>query len=317
MWFIFALITMLAWGAADMFYKKGSDPSESSTGLRTVIMVGLVMGAHALIYMFAADAAFTLHDMVRYLPVSFFYIVSMFVGYVGLRYLMLSVSSPVQNSSGAVTLILCCILFVQALGVLDIIGSVVICAGVFILAVFEKRADADTLSGISDKKHTVSAFAIFFPIGYCILDSMGTFLDAIYLGEAESAARFSWLGRILDGFEVISEDTALIAYELTFFIVGIAAFFFLYFVKKERFSFRGERNRFTAALCETAGQFTYVRAMSGRAVIAAPMIASYSIVSLILGRLVLKEKLTKKQYAVVAFIIAGIALLGISEGLSE
>lgn len=317
MWFLFALITMLAWGTADMFYKKGADPDEPSTGLRTVIMVGLVMGVHAVFYMLAADVSFALSDMVKYLPVSFFYIISMFVGYVGLRYLMLSISSPVQNSSGAVTLILCCALFVQSLGTLDIIGVIIICVGVFLLALLEKHADMDELSKIADKKHTVSAFAILFPIGYCVLDSMGTFLDAIYLGEAETAARFSRLSHILENFEVMNEDTALMAYEFTFLAVGIIAFLFLWLVKKEKFTFRGETNRLLAAACETAGQFTYVRAMSGRAVIAAPMIASYSIVSLILGRLFLKEKLTKKQYVVVTFIILGIALLGVSEGLAE
>ena len=317
MWFLFALITMIAWGTADMFYKKGANPNESSTGLRTVIMVGIVMGIHAVFYMLTADVSFTPADMVRYLPVSFFYIVSMFVGYVGLRYLMLSISSPVQNSSGAVTLILCCVLFIQSLGALDIIGVVVICAGVLLLAVLEKQSNKQTLSKISDKKHTVSAFAIFFPIAYCILDSMGTFLDAIYLGEAETAARFSWLSRILEGFEVMNEDTALIAYELTFLFAGAVAFLFLRLVKKEKFTFRGETNRLLAAVFETAGQFTYVRAMAGRAVIAAPMVASYSIVSLILGRIFLKERLNKKQYVVVMIIIIGIVLLGVSEGLVE
>ena len=47
------------------------------------------------------------------------------------------------------------------------------------------------------------------------------------------------------------------------------------------------------------------------------MIASYSIVSLILSRIFLKEKLTKKQYAMVLTVMIGIALLGLAEGLAE
>ena len=57
--------------------------------------------------------------------------------------------------------------------------------------------------------------------------------------------------------------------------------------------------------------------MAGKAVVAAPMIASYCIVSLLLGHAVLKEKLRKWQYACVAAAMAGIVLLGISEGLAE
>ena len=57
--------------------------------------------------------------------------------------------------------------------------------------------------------------------------------------------------------------------------------------------------------------------MSGMAVVAAPMIASYSIVSLILSRIFLKEKLSAKQYVAVAIVMLGIAALGLAEGLAE
>ena len=72
-----------------------------------------------------------------------------------------------------------------------------------------------------------------------------------------------------------------------------------------------------AAVFETLGQFTYVYAMSGAAVIAAPMVASYSIVSIMLSRIFLKEKLNHKQYIAVVIVIIGIAMLGIVEGINN
>ena len=51
--------------------------------------------------------------------------------------------------------------------------------------------------------------------------------------------------------------------------------------------------------------------------LAAPMVASYCIVSVILSRLIIKEKLKASQYACVISVIIGIVLLGISEGLAE
>ncbi len=42
-----------------------------------------------------------------YLPVSLLYISSMAMGYVGLRYIELSISSPICNSSGALVAVLC------------------------------------------------------------------------------------------------------------------------------------------------------------------------------------------------------------------
>lgn len=43
MWFIFALLTTLAWGSADLFYKKGSDRNDKFSHVKIVIMVGLIM----------------------------------------------------------------------------------------------------------------------------------------------------------------------------------------------------------------------------------------------------------------------------------
>jgi drug/metabolite transporter (DMT)-like permease len=57
--------------------------------------------------------------------------------------------------------------------------------------------------------------------------------------------------------------------------------------------------------------------MARNPVLSAPMVACYCIVSVILGRAVLKEKLTKAQYACIITVIAGIVMLGISEGLAE
>ncbi|MEG1568901.1 MAG: EamA family transporter, partial [Oscillospiraceae bacterium] len=62
---------------------------------------------------------------------------------------------------------------------------------------------------------------------------------------------------------------------------------------------------------ETAGQFTYIFAISSNTIVAAPAIASYSIFSVILSRVFLKEKLSKKHYVVIAIVLVGIAILGI------
>lgn len=314
MWFIFALCTVFFWGTADLFYKMGSAKKDSYSHLKIVVMVGLVMGIHGTYYMFSSGADFGFSDIIRYLPVSFFYIVSMIFGYVGLRHIELSVASPIQNTSGALVSIMCCIFFIQDLSLPEVLGIATVCIGVFMLGYLEKKEeDRERLdSGVEiDKKQQIGFMAILFPVAYCILDAMGTFLDAIYLGEAETESRFEWLTAILQNFEVMDEDAALLAYEFTFLICGLAAWAFLHFIKKEKFNPLKERVRTGAAIMETLGQFTYVFAMSDTAVLAAPMVASYSIVSVILSRIVLKEKLTKAQYATVVVVMVGIAVLGL------
>lgn len=296
MWFVFAVMTALFWGLADLFYKKGSAAEDRYSHLKITVAVGLVMGAHATVTLLTNPGVFSPADMLKYLPVSAMYISSMMVGYFGLRYLELSVASPVQNASGAIVSLLCIIFLAAKVTAIEISGMVLVTAGVVLLGVFERETPR-----LGEAKYHKGFNAILFPIIYCILDGLGTFGDALYLDE----------------FELISEKAALIAYEYTFFICAVVIFIYLKFIKKQKFAFVTEKNRFAAALLETAGQYFYVYAMSGRAVVAAPLIACYSAFSVIFSRAFLKEKLELRQYLAVAAVLVGVACMGLAEGLSD
>jgi len=299
MWFIFSVLAALAWGGANLFYKKGTDSNDKYSHLKIVIMVGLVMGIHALSYMFIKGIAFDPFDMIRYLPVSALYIISMTIGFIGLRYIELSIAAPVQNSSGAVTAILLFIFFPRELSIIDIVGVAIVTIGVFGLAILESNADKASLEAqnkIIDKKYQIGFLAITFPILYALIDGLGSFADGIYLDE----------------LELIGEDAALLAYEFTFLICAILAYLFLVVIKKEKFTIFKERDKGYAAILETTGQFFYVFAMAGNAIIAAPLIAAHGIFSVILSRIFLKEILTRKQYIMIALVMTGIILLGIA-----
>ncbi|MGX7030305.1 EamA family transporter [Vagococcus zengguangii] len=302
MWFIPAIITVLAWGTADLFYKKGNDPKESHSALRTVIMVGLVMGLHAILYMMVYQGVkFDWLNLVKYLPVSFMYILSMAIGYKGLRYIELSVSSPISNSSGAVSALLTFLFLGGSMTKMQFLAVALISIGIFLLSIFEKQeADAELAAEgtVVDKKYRKSAMAIIFPILYCLIDGMGTFLDGYYLETKQ----------------FMSEDQALISYEMTFLFVGLACWAYLKFVKGESIVFPKEKNRLLAASFETLGQFFYVGAIASNAIVVAPLISSYSIISVLWSRLFLKEKLSVKQYLVIAMIMVAIAILGFYDG---
>lgn len=293
MWFAYSLAAAVLWGGADLFYKKAADDGASSH-LKTTVAVGLVMGLHAGYLLIFGGSPFSLADIIRYLPVSALYISSMIVGYIGLRYLELSIASPVQNASGAVSALLCFIFFTHVLKLPEIAGILLITAGLLFLGIIENRADRRIYTG--DKKYSRGFLAIVFPLVYCLLDGLGTFADAVYLDE----------------LELISEDAALVAYELTFFAVAVAVAFYLFVIKKEK-TFLSGRSKYAAAALETAGQYFYVFAMADTAIFAAPLIASYSIFSAIFAAIFLGERLTKRQYIAVAAVVAGIVALGFAE----
>ncbi len=53
--------------------------------------------------------------------------------------------------------------------------------------------------------------------------------------------------------------------------------------------------------------------MAKNAIIVAPLIASYSVFSVLLSRIFLKETLSRAQYLVISMVLFGILLLAISE----
>ena len=308
MWFLFTMATLLFWGGADLFYKKGADENDRYSHLKTSVMVGFVMGLHAFFMLIFGDINYDFMNIVIYLPVSLMYILSMTIGYFGLRYLEVSISSPIQNTSGALVCIMCLVFLGQSMDALSAVAVVIICAGVFALGIFEKKRQ-DEYELEYDRKYKIGFTAFMMPILYCIFDALGTFFDAYYLDDFMTTP-------LRNVTEETFEDVANVSYELTFLIIAIILFIYMTAVKKEKFEIKQQKDRGIAAVLETAGQFSYVYAMSGNGVVAAPVIASYCVVSAVLGRIFLKEKLSKQQYTVIAAVAVGIILLGVSEGLS-
>lgn len=326
-WFVFALICLLGWGFADLFYKKGTDSDDKYSHLKIAVWVGLVMGVVALILLPFSETGFSVGSLlvnaVKYTPASLAYIISMVIGYAGLRYLEVSIVSPVQNASGAFSMLAMLVFFAitgtvnDDLGdfsILNIVGTVIIILGVVALAVVENRLsrkEADELAKTGEekkqnRKYQFGALALLFPILYCIFDTIGTAADGIILDEETG------LG--------LGEIDVLILYGLTFLLAGIIAWIYMLIRTKKPYNPFAKKeilNKGVAACFEEFGQIFYVFAMARKPVLAAPMVASYCIVSVILSRIFLKEKLKASQYACVFAVIVGIVMLGIAEGIGE
>ncbi len=325
-WFLFALICLLGWGFADLFYKKSSDADDRYSHLRLAVWVGLVMGAAAFILLPFSESHLSggslLMNALKYSPASLGYIISMVIGYAGLRYLELSIVSPVQNASGALSMIVMLVFFAvtgqdarigEDYNALDFIATAIIVAGVIALAIVEQQLSREETRAVkggeldaSQRKYRFGALALLFPILYCLFDTIGTAADGIILDEE------SGLG--------LGELDVLVLYGLTFMLAGIGAWVFLWIKEKKPynpFTKRELLSKAPASLCEEFGQIFYVYAMARNPVLAAPMVASYCIVSVLLSRVFLKEKLKLRQYLCVAAVIVGIVILGISDGLKE
>ncbi len=299
MWFWLALITLLCWSGSDVFSKIGCrEKSDRYSSLKMVMAVGVVMGVHALYEIVIGGVEINGEVMLRYLPVSLLYIGSMTLGYVGLKYIELSVSSPICNSSGALVAVLS-LIFIDSDGYspLALVAVGLVCVGAIGLGVVDYCEDDDRRAirqAEGNYKYSRSLLALALPVAYCILDALGTFAD----------------NRVL---ETLSEDSANVAYELTFFAAGLICFIYVVLIKGQPLIATAERPKYIGAVFETAGQFAYIYAIadSEHLVFSAPIISAYCAASVVWSRIFLKEKLSYTHYLMIALIVVGIIIMGV------
>ncbi len=302
MWFIFTIITTLLWGLAELFYKKGSHEDQKYDHLRVCVLVGAVMGIHAIITLLTTDITYDPRNLIAYLPVSLCYILSMACSFFGIRFIEESLADPIENTAGAMCSILCVIFLGESIAPAVWFAIAVIVIGIIGVSRMERSADVNRRQKLG-KKLAIIAFAM--PFCYAIIDALGSFLDIFFL-EMETSPL---IGITEENIELIAN----VSYELTFAICGLILFAFMKF-KGVKFELPKQKDKTIAAVCETAGQLTYVYAMSGNGAIAAPILSCVCVVSLLLSRIFLKEKLTKKQYLFIGIIIVGIVMLAVLEG---
>ena len=306
-WLFFSVATALLWGTAELFYKKGAQPNEKYSHLKICVWVGVVMGAHAIFTLLTQDIGYNPVNLLIYLPVSLFYIISMAFSYFGMRFLEESISDPIENTAGVICVLLFAIFMGDEFSLLTWIAVGIITVGVVGVSYIENAGETPRKKTYGKK---LAIVAFIMPFLYALLDAVGTFLDdAFFLVEDIANAPF------VDVTEETMEAVANTSYELTFALFALGLFLFMK-AKNVKFGpVPQHKDKILAAVFETAGQFTYVYALGGVDAIAAPILSSVCVVSLVLSRIFLKEKLSWKTYAFIAVVIFGILLLAVAEEL--
>ncbi len=320
LWF-FLIFSTLSWGIAEIFYKKGALEKERYSHLKIGVLVGIFMGIYATVILFTQGVnlkAFPKNFLI-YLPVSLCYMLSMVLSYFGVRFIQESISDPIENTSGAIVAILSAVILHESISVPGWLCIVVVAIGIILVGAFDKNGKEERHSKYGKK---LAFFAIAMPFCYMILDAAGTFLDLFYTEEAAESL-------LVHVTENNLEHTANCAYEFTWLLFAIGLYIFIRIKGEKLFSLgKAEANlldggtvapkkwytrvldqkwKILAAIFETAGQATYLFALSeGRGIAAVILGAGTVITSLILARIFLKEKLTWLQYIFILIIMIGI-----------
>ena len=314
-WFLLTLACIVLWGITDILYRASSDQNDPLSHYKTFIWIGIIMTVAACIMSTWSDTLADTINMVRgdvlYLvPLCLVYAIALFFGLLGKKHLYASVISPLENIDGAMGVLIIYFYYLltgyihpdYSFKTIDLIAAAAIIAGVILLGSQEQELLKQEAHLREDKKkHRYGALALFFPLIYNLADVF-------------SVAEIS--GIVSTGAEGTIPAIDFFILECAgFALVSVCMWLYLLIAKKYAYNpfDEGELIRCGAATGETFGTMTFLLAAGINPVLTGPVTSSYCIVTIILARIFLKERLTKKQYVSLALLLFGIALLGISD----
>lgn len=313
-WLLLTLSCIILWGITDILLKKSLDYSDSLSQYKTFVWIGIVMAPAGVIMAICSDtlldSIMMVKDNLYLIPLCVFYAIALFFGLLGAKHLDASVVSPLENIDGAIAAIILYFFFLftgrshitDSIGVVEMIATLSIVVGVILLGIQEQSLSKQETHLSEDKKrHRLGALALIFPIIYNLVDAVSMVAVGITVSEETEVA--------------IPDIDFFIFESLGFVVVAICVWFYMLIIKKYKYNpFKKEELvRCGAATGETFGTMAFTFAVGISPILTAPITSSYCFVTIVLARIFLKERLTKKQYLSLAFLVVGIALLGVSE----
>ena len=320
-WFLLTLACVILWSVTDILYKASSPQNDPLSHYKTFIWIGIVMALAGGIMSTWSDTLLdsikvVAEDLLYLVPLGIIYAAALFFGLLGKKHLAASVVSSLENIGGALVAIIIYYYYLLTgyilpsyeFGTLDFIATISIIIGVILIGKNEQEMLHQEAQLPEDKKsHRLGALALFFPILY-------TLIDVFSVAE---------IGGVSGNSGIIDSADEVFIPAIDFFIfecVGIAlisvfVWLYLWIAKKHVYNpFQPEEFvRCSAATGETFGTMTFIFAAEINPVLTAPITSFHCILTIVLARVFLKERLTKKQYISLGFVVLGIVLLAFAD----
>lgn len=318
-WLLITLIATVSWGFTDLFSKMSVDDNDKDFYIKLTIWTGLAAGVLLIMILPFSESKMPVVELaakyIMFIPAALLYILSIMLGFVGLKYLELSVFSPIQNASGGMAMLMILAYYLysgkisdtaEAISPMDWLGVALITAGILAIAAVQQHlSKKEKEIKHENKKYRYGAMALLFPMSFCMMDAVGTAIDNFVLNGIENT----------DGIGAIDY---LILYNFAFFAVAAALWLYLITVRKKPYNpfAKSERIKAAAGIGELLGNVCYIFAMALNPLLTAPIISAYCVVSVVLSRTVLKERLQMSQYICIGMVVAGIVVMAVSEIVS-
>ena len=311
-WLILTLMSLTAWAFVDVLSKYVSTEEDPDAHLELVIVVGLFLLPTLIGALPESESGMSVLSIIWeykiWIIVPLCYILDLWGSFFPLKYLEISIVSPIVNTAGVVSVaVLLAYYFAtdsidsiwEVLNVRTIIGMIIITIALVALGyVQEKQAGREFAERPKDKWYRFGAVALVIPILAAFFEGMEGILAGIVLDPERG------LG--------VGENDYWILYSVVCIVSAVIIWIYLFIKNKRPYNpFRlSEWPKFAVALLEVLGEAWWLSAMADEPLIVAFLSCTYCVFTVILSRLLLKEKMSKAQYICVAAVILGIIIVG-------
>ena len=320
-WFLLTLSCVILWSVTDILYKASSPQNDPLSHYKTFVWIGIVMALAGGIMSTWSDTLLesiqiVKEDLLYLIPLGLIYAAALFFCLLGKKHLAASMVSSLENIGGALVAIIIYYYYLLTgyilpsyeFGVIDFIATVSIIVGVILLGKEEQALFKQELHLPEDQqKHPLGALALFFPFIY-------TLIDVFSVAEIGGISGNSGITDAADEIFIPAMDFFIFECA-AMALVSIFVWLFLWIVKKHVYNpFQPEEFiRCSAATGETFGTMTFIFAAEINPVLTAPITSFHCILTIVLARIFLNERLSKKQYISLGFVVLGIVLIGFAD----
>lgn len=319
MWTLYVLATVVLWGITDIFYKKGADKEDRLMPFKFSVSIGLVFFVIAIYYISIREETFTIWESaVRYWPMTLFgilYAIVNTISFHGFMYNEASIVAPVENiASGSYVILLVCSYIAlgrvdsvwDVLSVYKVAGIALVLLGLLALCIVQNRETKRALptgANVQKQLFKAGASALIFPILFSFMDGLETLVSGICLNKSLGYAMPEGDGIIIVGME--------------YAVFAFAFWLYVNYKEKHIFSPFSRKNLplVGGALCDNLAIVFYAYAMAIDAVATDPILIAYPVVTIFLSKIILKEKLSLRQYLCLALILCGSIVIVIGQNL--
>ncbi len=278
---LFSLLAMVLWGFEELFLKKTIARVRTLTTLLINTITGVILQFVIVIVFIGKITLIPLNDLIWVI----FAVITTFLGYLffykALGKQKLSLISSLDESWIIVSIMIAIVFLGEKLSFINIFSVILVLLGAFLISAnFKKIKGIRFISGSGYELLSVIFIGITVPLEKVIVERIGEANAIIYLG-----------GLILP------------------------AIFLYKYLMKERF-FRPNKKAIRTGIASgifdgLAFTFYLLALKSTNVSVIAPIVASSVVVSVFLGRIYLKEKMTLKQIIGAISILIGVIILSV------